>query len=163
MVRPMYKLISVIMLLILLSACSKYEAETIPQGSTIDSGVIIPVRINSSVHLIPNQFSDITLQVPNILQRKVKDVEVKASVSIDSKSWRAVITPQSILFGQNQSLDINAEVLASDGELGIPLDCDQQDFGRCGALYLESGNEDWQLSLLQQLDLSNLSLLVNRG
>ncbi|MEW8139132.1 MAG: hypothetical protein AB2761_18875 [Candidatus Thiodiazotropha endolucinida] len=161
----MYKITSGIVFILLLSACSNYEAQNTGDQAIIPANTflsITPVNLDS---LIPNQESSIKLSVPSLGGNEVSGVYITANVFADSQSGRATINAHSMIIKSDtdmKKLTIKGHVVGDDGLVGIPLGCGMDNLNDCG-LFEYRYSEGWEFSLIDNLDISNVTIMVKRS
>jgi len=164
----MNKLINIILIImatVIMIGCSEYTAEKQPADTFIPNSSIISVELEDSHHLLPNQEAIVTLSVNKIGDLKISDTFISGIAVTDLDTQRASIKTISITFeanGKQQTIDIDGYIANSDGKLGIPIGCGNDDINKCGVL--EFINTDgWSIATSGRIDISNIHIMVDRS
>jgi len=158
-------IILIIIATVTMMGCSEYTAEKQPTDTFIPNNSVVSVELEDSHQLLPNQEASITLSVNKIGDLKVSDAFISSIAITDLDTQRANIKTISITFeanGKQHTIDMDEYISNSDGKLGIPIGCDNDDINKCGVLAFINTNA-WSVATSGRIDISNINIMVDRS
>ena len=150
---------------ITISGCTDYIPLKVSEGTVIPAGMAIGSDLEKGIQLIPNQYSDILLSVPSINGKKVSGIYITATVTVDLDLSRAKMELNSITFESKENkhtLPITGFISDSNGLSGIKVSCNTKNTDKCGLYILERNINHWNANILNLVDISGVTMMVEK-